>query len=130
MRPDPVDSRKTRKLGKTLLPGDVFPFLDKARLVRSPVFEEMVQEAAEQAIKHRNTSVAKNLLIAFAGTRYFKAIARYLLDKGAVSYEVANARVVIRLSAAPPKSEMRLAGYLRKYEGTVEDAFGAGVRID
>jgi hypothetical protein len=90
----------------------------------------MLQDAAEQAIKHRNTTVAKNLLIQFSATRYFKAIARCLLDKGAVSYEVANARVVIGLSAAPPKSEMRLAGYLKKYEGTVEDMFGRGARID
>ena len=130
MRPHSVDSRKTRKLGKTLLSADVFPFVDKRRLVRSTVFEEMVHEAAEQAIKHRNTTVAKHLLIPFSSTRYFKAIARYLLDQGAVSYQVMNALVTIRLSTATAKRDMSLVSYLEEYEGTIEETFGRGVKVD
>lgn len=131
MQPD-SKSRQTRKLFAALLNAEVFPYIDKARFITSLPFREMLNQAVQDALEHRNTNGAMNLLIPFSKTRYFKPLACFLTDWAALVIKVEKKKpgVTIHLSAATPKRDMTLTAYLEQWKNNVEDAFGQRVEED
>lgn len=115
---------ENKKLWAALLDVQVFPFIDKAQLVKSSVFQKMVDEAIHFAIKDGNLTPSKNILTRFAKTRYFQPIACCLADRAALRINVKNGEIIIHLSKKTKVQEKTLTAYLDKYKNNNKDAFG------
>jgi len=97
---------EARQLAKAILSPEVWRFIDVRKFARSIVCELAMEAAIEHIALHRDCTVAKPWLVAFADTEFFEASVNYFSGNASLIF-TANAGVVGFSMSTVPASKYR-----------------------
>lgn len=122
---------EARQLAKSILSPEVWRFIDVKKFTRSNVCELAMKAAIEHISLHRDCTVAKPWLSAFADTEYFEAAVNYFSDNASLIF-TANAGVVdVSLSTVPASEYRHFLDFRAHSKGrTLKGIYGQQSRLN
>jgi hypothetical protein len=100
--------------------------IDSDLLVRSKPFRKCVSAVISAAISGKDPTPASTMMKALERTAYYRAVAEWICDSGAMTYSLSiggHAEFKIAPSRTPKGSD--LSTYLAKHKGDINAVFGA-----
>lgn len=122
---------EARQLAKAILAPDVWRFIDIKKFARSNVCELAMKAAIEHIALHRDCTVARPWLSAFAETDYFEATVNYFTENASLIFTAHAGVVGVSISTVPASKYRLFLDFHAHSKGrTLEGIYGRGCKLN